>query len=48
MENVYIALGLFSGASTLMTAYSLFWYIRLVKNNPPGEHPPEDFNETDG
>jgi len=48
MENVYIALGLYSGVSTLMIAYSLFWYIRLVKNNPPGEHPPADFNETDG
>ncbi len=33
MENVYIGLGLYSGVSTLMIAYSLFWYIRLVKNN---------------
>jgi len=48
MENVYIALGLYSGASALMIAYSLFWYIRLVKNNPPGEHSPADFKETDG
>lgn len=48
MENVYIALGLFSGASALMTAYSLFWYIRLVKNNPSLEHSTADFKETDG
>ncbi len=46
MENVYIGLGLYSGASTLMIAYSLFWYIRLVKKNRPGESSPANLEET--
>ena len=48
MENVYIGLGLYSGASTLVIAYSLFWYIRLVRNNPPGEHHAKNFEQIDG
>jgi O-antigen/teichoic acid export membrane protein len=34
-ENVYLALGLFSGISTVVMIYSLLWYIRLVKKNHP-------------
>jgi len=37
MNNVYIGLVLYSGLSTLTIAYSLYWYIQLVKNHPPGE-----------
>jgi lipopolysaccharide exporter len=37
MENVYIGLVLYSGLSTLIIGYSLFWYLRLVKLNPPAE-----------
>ena len=35
-ENVYLGLGLYSGISTLVVGYSLIWYIRLVRKNPPG------------
>lgn len=35
LENVYIALALYSGLSTLMIGYSLVWYLRLVKTAPP-------------
>jgi len=35
MENVYIALALYSLTSTLLILYSLLWYIRLVKKNIP-------------
>ncbi|HDR68196.1 MAG TPA: hypothetical protein ENN61_04015 [Bacteroidaceae bacterium] len=35
MEDVYIALGLYSLVSTVMIFYSLTWYIRLVKRNLP-------------
>jgi O-antigen/teichoic acid export membrane protein len=32
-ENVYIALAMFSGVSTLVNIYSLLWYIRLIRKN---------------
>ena len=48
MENVYIGLALYSGLSTLAIGYSLFWYIRLVKNNPSGESPAKTLEEFDG
>lgn len=48
MENVYIGLALYSGLSTLAIGYSLFWYIRLVKNNPSGESPVKTLEEFDG
>jgi O-antigen/teichoic acid export membrane protein len=35
MENVYIGLALYSGLSTIVIGYSLFWYLQLVKTNPP-------------
>jgi O-antigen/teichoic acid export membrane protein len=35
MKNAFLGLAFFSGASTLMTIYSLLWYIRLVKKNLP-------------
>ncbi len=35
--NVYIGLGLYSAASTLMILYSLLWYIRLVKRGKQSE-----------
>ncbi|RLD94154.1 MAG: hypothetical protein DRJ29_06695 [Bacteroidetes bacterium] len=35
MENVYIGLALYSGLSTIIIGYSLFWYLQLVKTNPP-------------
>ncbi len=35
MENVYIGLALYSGLSALIIGYSLFWYLQLVKENPP-------------
>jgi O-antigen/teichoic acid export membrane protein len=38
MENVYIGLALYSGLSTLIIGYSLIWYLRLVKKNPPAEY----------
>ena len=37
MENVYIGLALYSALSTIIIGYSLFWYLRLVKQNPPAE-----------
>lgn len=40
-ENVYLGLGLYSGISTVVIAISLFWYIRLVRRNPPGQFDPE-------
>ncbi len=39
LENVYLGLALYSGFSTLLIGYSLFWYLRLVKVNPPAEDP---------
>jgi len=48
MENVYIGLGLYSGVSTLLIAYSLYWYVRLVKKNPPGKGTANSFYEIDG
>jgi hypothetical protein len=39
-ENVYLGLGLYSGISTVVIGYSLFWYIRLVRKNPPGRMDP--------
>lgn len=47
-KNVYIALLLYSGLSTLAIGYSLLWYIRLLKNNPPGEQPPPILENIDG
>ncbi len=41
-ENVYLGLGLYSGISTLVIGYSLIWYIRLVRKNPPGRWDPEE------
>lgn len=38
MENVYIGLALYSGLSTVIIGYSLIWYLRLVKKNPPAEY----------
>ena len=35
MENVYIGLALYSGLSAIIIGYSLFWYLQLVKTNPP-------------
>ena len=35
LENVYIALALYSGLSTLIIGYSLFWYLQLVRAAPP-------------
>ncbi|MDF1575099.1 MAG: lipopolysaccharide biosynthesis protein [Bacteroidales bacterium] len=37
LENVYIGLALYSGLSTLIIAYSLFWYLKLVKTPPSAE-----------
>ena len=37
MENVYIGLALYSGLSTIMIGYSLFWYLQLVKRDPPAD-----------
>ena len=37
MENVYIGLALYSGMSALIIGYSLFWYLQLVKDNPPAD-----------
>jgi len=37
MENVYIGLALYSGFSTIIIGYSLFWYLQLVKTNPPAD-----------
>ena len=35
LENVYVGLALYSATSTLIIAYSLFWYLQLVKKVPP-------------
>lgn len=48
MNNVYIGLALYSGLSTLIIGYSLFWYIRLVKNHPPGEGVETYFEKRNG
>jgi O-antigen/teichoic acid export membrane protein len=40
MENVYLGLALYSGFSTIIIGYSLFWYLQLVKTNPPAEDQP--------
>jgi len=47
LENVYIGLALYSGLSTIVIAYSLFWYLQLVKTNPPEDEKfiPMDKNE---
>ena len=37
LENVYIGLALYSGLSTIIIGYSLFWYLQLVKENPPAD-----------
>jgi len=37
MENVYIGLALYSGLSTIIIGYSLFWYLQLAKTNPPAD-----------
>lgn len=37
LENVYIALALYSGLSTLIIGYSLIWYLQLVKTAPPAD-----------
>ncbi|MEA3463011.1 MAG: lipopolysaccharide biosynthesis protein [Bacteroidota bacterium] len=39
LENVYIGLALYSGLSTLVIGYSLFWYLQLVKTDPPADEP---------
>jgi O-antigen/teichoic acid export membrane protein len=38
-ENVYLGLALYSGFSTLIIGYSLFWYLKLVRINPPADDP---------
>ena len=40
MKNVYLGLALYSGLSTLIIGYSLFWYLQLVKTNPPADDLP--------
>jgi len=47
MENVYIGLALYSGLSTLIIGYSLFWYLQLVKTAPPPDEQivPKNSNE---
>lgn len=35
LENVYIGLALYSMFSTLVTGYSLIWYISLARRDPP-------------
>ena len=35
LNNIYLALALYSGASTVMIAVNLFWYIQLAKKLPP-------------
>jgi len=37
LENVYIGLALYSGLSTIIIGYSLFWYLQLVKTSPPAD-----------
>jgi O-antigen/teichoic acid export membrane protein len=36
-NNIYLALVLYSGASTLLIGVNLIWYIRLAKNLPPSD-----------
>jgi len=36
-NSIYLALALYSGASTLLIGVNLIWYIRLAKNLPPGD-----------
>lgn len=36
-ENVYIGLALYSGLSTIVIGYSLWWYLQLVKTKPPAD-----------
>jgi len=36
-NNIYLALVLYSGASTLMIGVNLIWYIRLAKKLPPAD-----------
>jgi O-antigen/teichoic acid export membrane protein len=36
-NSIYLALALYSGASTLMIGVNLIWYIRLAKRLPPGD-----------
>lgn len=49
LENVYLGLALYSGCSTLIIGYSLFWYLKLVRINPPADEPvvPLGKNEQD-
>jgi len=39
LENVYLGLALYSGFSTLIIGYSLFWYLKLMRINPPADDP---------
>lgn len=39
LENVYIGLLLYSGFSTLIIGYSLFWYLKLVQTDPLADDP---------
>ena len=39
LGDVYLALMLYSAASTVMIGYSLTWYIRLARRNPPEAEP---------
>jgi len=46
LENVYLGLALYSGFSTLIIGYSLFWYLKLMRINPPADDtaiPPEKY-----
>ena len=36
-NNIYLALVLYSGASTLLIGVNLIWYIRLARNLPPAD-----------
>ena len=40
-NNIYLALALYSAASTLLIGVNLIWYIRLAKTHPPSD-PGED------
>ena len=48
MDSVYMGLILYSGLSTLVIAYSLIWYIRLVKSHPPGDNADLYIKSSDG
>jgi len=48
MGNVYIGLALYSVLSTLVIGYSLIWYIRLAKRNPPGDRKETTLLESNG